>query len=233
MAFYSSFASSSVTPAGRWLVDKKLETILKLLSKRMTLKNKRVLEIGPGRGLLAQKLRTYTKNMTLIEPSEQLRKALKDTGFKDIKNYFVPPIKEDNASFDAIFILNVFEHMHGPEQALKLMQEMRRVLKKGGFLIMNTPDVTFWQTQFWNGDYTHNYVTTRRRLEQQFIDNRFTICESMLCSGPFFGWWTPFLNYIMKALWFSDLLNEGSLKTKLDKIRFTFLSDVLLIAQKA
>ncbi|MEM2416175.1 MAG: methyltransferase domain-containing protein [Nitrososphaerota archaeon] len=52
-----------------------------------------------------------------------------------------------NESFDSVAILEVIEHLKNPE---KTLEEIHRVLKKGGQVIVSTPNVTFsWKILWW------------------------------------------------------------------------------------
>jgi hypothetical protein len=44
--------------------------------------------------------------------------------------------------------------------------EARRVLRPGGTFFVVVPDYLKERTFFWDVDYTHNFVTTERRVTQ-------------------------------------------------------------------
>ncbi|MEM2263940.1 MAG: class I SAM-dependent methyltransferase [Nitrososphaerota archaeon] len=55
-------------------------------------------------------------------------------------------------SFDSVAILEVIEHLKNPE---KTLEEIHRVLKKGGQVIVSTPNVTFsWKILWWLWSHT-------------------------------------------------------------------------------
>jgi SAM-dependent methyltransferase len=93
-----------------------------------------ILEIGAGRGTLQDVVADYTA----LEISSEL------------KRFFHKPFVEASATnmpfkggeFDAIWTVNVLEHVPKPEQALS---EMRRVLKDQGLLYLGAA----WQCRSW------------------------------------------------------------------------------------
>jgi len=62
-------------------------------------------------------------------------------GFPSKKADFNKRLPFKTGSFDAISCLEVIEHV---ENAERLVRELRRVLKKGGFLVISTPNVSYW-----------------------------------------------------------------------------------------
>jgi SAM-dependent methyltransferase len=93
---------------------------------RYGLKNKKILEVGAGSGLLQDIVEDYTA----LEISKSARR------------FFHKPFIEASAtnmpfpdnSFDAIWTFRVLEHIPNPERALL---EMRRVVKPGGYILLH------------------------------------------------------------------------------------------------
>jgi len=90
------------------------------------LKNKKVLEVGAGSGLLQDIVENYT--------------ALEIAG--SARRFFHKPFVEASATnmpfpdntFDALWSFRVLEHIPNPERALL---EMRRVVKPGGYILLH------------------------------------------------------------------------------------------------
>lgn len=106
--------------------------------------NATVLDIGCGDGRV---LKTLKKNSPLwrlygVDVSEPNVEALVREGF----NIYLTDVNleklpfQDN-SFDLIMMLNVIEHLVDPDNALS---EAYRILKKGGLLLVTTPNLAFW-----------------------------------------------------------------------------------------
>jgi SAM-dependent methyltransferase len=67
--------------------------------------------------------------------------------------------------------------MSGIDTAREFVAEARRVLRPGGTLFVVVPDYLKERTFFWDVDYTHNFVTTERRVRQLFNDGGFQTLE--------------------------------------------------------
>jgi hypothetical protein len=63
--------------------------------------------------------------------------------------------------------------MPGIDAAIAMVSEARRVLKPGGILFVVVPDYLKERGFFWDIDYTHNFVTTERRVRQLLHDHGF------------------------------------------------------------
>ncbi len=233
MAFYDSYnnLSDRITPMGRVLVGARVDSMLKAVKKHLDLKNADVLEVGPGKGYISRVLRKNGANVHLIEPGSALKEKLAAEGFENIKDYFVPPIQEDDESMDLIVMDNVFEHLHYHEKATEMLEEAHRVLRPGGAIMIHCPEILSWGALFWNGDYTHNYPTSRRRLEQMFADYDFEILVNRNYSGPVHGLFAPFLGFLAKCLFWIDWLPVRKWRDQFNKLRSTFLINVFFVAR--
>jgi SAM-dependent methyltransferase len=147
----------------------------------------------------------------------------------------VPPLPEFDRSFDAVVMINVMEHMNSMQDALQIAGQIREVLKPKGKLVICSPDYLNLRHNFFNCDFSHNYVTTRRRLRQLLLSAGFENIKSCYLSGPLTG----FVCFIVSALvgrlpfgtlnaWFPD----NKVFLKLYKIQLTFSRKVLILARK-
>jgi SAM-dependent methyltransferase len=55
------------------------------------------------------------------------------------------------------------------------VSEALRVLRPGGVVFIVVPDYLKEKTFFWDVDYTHNFVTTERRVRHLLGDHGFTV----------------------------------------------------------
>jgi len=232
MAFYKSFSNTKPTKLGKWIVASKYASMAKAISNQIDLDGAKILEIGPGAGEFSDRLRTLGADMHMIEPSNYSRTVLAEKGYKNIEDYFAPPLRDADNTYDAIIMINVFEHLQSHSNAIQMMDEINRTLKEGGILVVNTPEVLFFGLYFWESDYTHNYVTTRNRFEQIFIDYEMKIEIKRLYSGPIHGFWTPIISYILRAMFFIDLIPSFRIRKKINKLRFNLLTNVFFITRK-
>lgn len=80
--------------------------------------------------------------------------------------------------FDAITMWDVFEHLHDPNATL---QEVHRVLKDDGLLVIRVPNAASWDAQvfgrYWAGldAPRHTYVFTPETLTRILAQNGFTV----------------------------------------------------------
>lgn len=100
------------------------------------------LEVGGGRSEFARQLsdQGYQVTITDLNPSSvQFAQQLGFQAHQQNLNDGLPLFAD--AQFDGVTILEVIEHVVAVEF---LLQEMYRVLKPGGFLILSTPNFVFW-----------------------------------------------------------------------------------------
>ena len=101
------------------------------------LKNKKCLEIGCGRGAFQNMVEDYTG----FDISSIVKKYHRKNFFSGSAEKL--PFKDN--SFNALWTINVLEHIIDPEKAL---MEMRRVLKPGGMLYL----AAAWHCRSWAAD---------------------------------------------------------------------------------
>ena len=133
-----------------------------------------MLEIGPGTGSLAAGAVTAGWRYRAIEASETLVTTLRAKGL-DVTFAWVPPIPADTGSCDVVYADQVLEHMSGIDAAREFVAESLRTLRPGGVCFIVVPDYLKERTFFWDVDYTHNFVTTERRVRQLLYDGGFEI----------------------------------------------------------
>ena len=132
------------------------------------------LEVGPGTGSLAAGAITAGWRYRAIEASETLVDALRAKGL-DVTLAWAPPIVADDESCDVVYADQVLEHMSGIEAAREFVAESLRTLRPGGVCFIVVPDYLKERTFFWDVDYTHNFVTTERRVRQLLYDGGFEV----------------------------------------------------------
>ena len=141
-----------------------------------------LLEIGPGDGSLAARAVAAGWRYRCIEASPALAADLRARGL-DVTESWAPPITGADASCDVVYADQVLEHMSGIEAARRLVAESLRVLRPGGVVFLVVPDYLKEGAFFWDVDYTHNFVTTARRVRQLLYDGGFDIEGSQRSIG--------------------------------------------------
>jgi SAM-dependent methyltransferase len=190
MAHYSFYAKKKISSPGAWINQIAAKKLASLLLRALTNGANdapAVLEIGPGKGMFASCLLQQRKvRYTAYEPEQQLFEHLRSQGLTVI-NKAVPPIELDNASIDAVAMLNILEHIADIPSVERIIQECFRVLKPGGIIFIVVPSYLDWKEQFFNLDYTHQTPFTESRLRNLLADNGGTVVRLSYHYGCFFS----------------------------------------------
>jgi SAM-dependent methyltransferase len=171
--FYRSFSEKELTDFGsarRGRIEKSRLALLAPYAKPPG----DLLEIGPGHGTLGQAAASAGWRYRAIEASPILAGVLRKKGLEVIEA-FTPPIPVDDGTADVVYADQVLEHMSGIDAARAFVAEAHRVLRARGVFFVVVPDYLKERTFFWDVDYTHNFVTTERRVRQLLYDGGFTI----------------------------------------------------------
>jgi SAM-dependent methyltransferase len=123
-----------------------------------------LLDIGCGTGWLADDYPNYTG----IDGSPEAVQIAAAKGRNVLHGDVDEPLPFADASFDAVVLKDVLEHVANPAA---LVREARRVLRGGGLLFASSPDAQRW---VWD-DYTHRRPFTRKSLRLLFADAGFTV----------------------------------------------------------
>lgn len=184
--FYRDFSErqKAVTDFGKARRDRTERSRLGLLMRHASPGS--MLEIGPGQGSLARLAVAQGWKYRAMEASEILIEHLRGQGLEVIEGW-APPILADDGSVDVVYADQVLEHMSGIDAARQFVAEARRVLTPGGYLFVVVPDYLKERTFFWDVDYTHNFVTTERRMQQLLRDGGFDIRELVRSIGAATG----------------------------------------------
>lgn len=161
----------------------------------------RVLEIGVGKGYFFSACRSipnieyfgFDQNSLLLDSLEGL-----DTRHKMLGS--APEIPDYPEPFDLIFAGFVAEHLAGGGREIyDFIRRCRRNLKPGGVIVFMVPDSEKLGMEFWNIDYTHTFPTTRRGMNQAFVDNGIEDVEIYAVDGLMTHRW--FRNRFAHLLW--------------------------------
>jgi SAM-dependent methyltransferase len=181
-----------------------------------------MLEIGPGKGSLALLAVEAGWRYRAVEASPILISELRSHGLEVIEGW-APPIPIGDAACDVVYADQVLEHMSGIDAARGLVTEALRVLRPRGLFFVVVPDYLKERGFFWDVDYTHNFVTTERRVKQLLYDGGFEIERVVRSIGAATG--------IRR-----DLLAAGSVLTNLPGLdtlsRYTGTDDLLFRIRK-
>ncbi|MGE3277245.1 MAG: methyltransferase domain-containing protein [Vicinamibacterales bacterium] len=171
--FYKTFSEKKLTTYGASRRGRIEQHRLALLHRFKPAPG-RMFEIGPGHGTLAEQAVAAGWQYTAIEASPLLIEVLRGKGL-DVIESWTPPMPMADASADVVYADQVLEHMSGIDAARQFTAEALRTLRPGGVFFVVVPDYLKERTFFWDVDYTHNFVTTERRVRQLFGDGGFEV----------------------------------------------------------
>jgi SAM-dependent methyltransferase len=101
----------------------------------------------------------------------------------EVVEAFTPPIPGADASVDVLYADQVVEHMSGIDAARQWVAEALRLIRPGGTLFVVVPDYLKEREFFWDIDYTHNFITTERRMRQLLYDGGFEVTRMVRSIG--------------------------------------------------
>jgi 2-polyprenyl-3-methyl-5-hydroxy-6-metoxy-1,4-benzoquinol methylase len=148
MYFYESFADEFDSKMNMYDTNKRLEIIFKdLLTENIS--GKKLLDAGCGTGWFSKFSCDRGANVTSMDLGEKLlsKVALKCNSERVVGSILEIPF--DDNTFDIIISSEVIEHVPDPYKA---MQELFRVLKPGGTLVLTTPN-KIWYFAIWIANF--------------------------------------------------------------------------------
>jgi 2-polyprenyl-3-methyl-5-hydroxy-6-metoxy-1,4-benzoquinol methylase len=127
------------------LSRRRVETLLDLAGKRAG--ETRLLDVGCSSGAFLAMVRRQGMEAEGVELSPQAAQTARDAGFK-VFTGMLEDARFPDASFDAITLIELIEHLRDP---LALLAECRRILRPGGMLMATTPNGESWTARAMGG----------------------------------------------------------------------------------
>ena len=180
-AFYRWFSERKLTGAGA-ARRRRIEEARLAMVTRYAKPPGDLLEVGPGHGSLARAAVAAGWRYRGIEASRVLADTLTSEGL-DVKHAWTPPIPGADQSADVVYADQVLEHMSGIDAAREFVAEAHRILRPNGVFFVVVPDYLKERAFFWDIDYTHNFITTERRVRQLLYDGGFDIAQMVRSIG--------------------------------------------------
>lgn len=230
--FFDHFSrADKPTKIGSWFVT---ALARKIFNYAQIARGSSVMEIGPGRGDFADICLKEGIEYFAVEANRQMAESLQKRG-AGVIIAMVPPLPTLEREFDAVVMTNVMEHMNSTQDALTITRQIRQVLKPKGKFVICSPDYLNWRRNFFNCDFSHAYVTTRRRLDQLLVNGGFSVTRSCHLCGPISGLLCFILTPLVSHLpfgFFNAVFPNSKVFYKLYKVQLTFLRKVLIVGEK-
>ena len=133
----------------------------------------RVLDLGAGYGEFINNIRCGTK--IAVDLNEDTAHALDgDVTFVLGAGSRLPTLQD--ASLDVVFASNFFEHVLSKYELMATLQEIARVLRMGGRLLVLQPNIRFAYREYWDY-FDHHVPLSDRSLAEALELSGFRVTE--------------------------------------------------------
>jgi SAM-dependent methyltransferase len=231
MPFYDFFWKQEPTRFGERWMKQSAEHVITRVSRTVH-PLVRVVELGPGWGLLSQVCHerglSYTAIDSNIRPLQHLKAA-------NVICSFVPPFPLRDAVCDVVVASHVLEHSSSLPQAQALVSEMIRIVRVGGCVVVVSPDLLWVGKYFWDCDYSHSFPTSSRRLYHMFVDQGLEIVTLEYLYNHLTGWKGNLLGRVVGLIPYRMPGAQPPSKKYVERIyrlRMTFARSVQIIGRK-
>src|SRR3972149_5236107 len=139
--FYNEFSDEWENKINKLETEKRLKVVFGEFLKRIGLNGKKFLEVGCGLGYFSEKAASLGAIVTGIDIGGKLVEKSKQripSGKFLVASASKLPFKDE--SFDIVLCTEVIEHVDDQSQAI---EEMFRVIKEGGILVITSPNRFF------------------------------------------------------------------------------------------
>ena len=183
-------------------INEEIQRIKSVIPLMDNPKGKKILELGTGPGELLKFLTKKGANVTGLDIAPN--KKLLQEGYSIKKHDLNTGIPSEKNSFDVVIALEVLEHLFNPYE---MMDEIQRVLKKGGSAIISMPNTDGFFSRIGQlyekrGDkldiYWHHYQPSVKSI-QNLVNTRLKIVKEIgLLKFNKFSLLNSFSNLLLK-----------------------------------
>ena len=110
------------------------------------------LDVGAGAGLLVKLARQRGWNAEGVEPSRQLVECAWNQNGVRLHLGTIPHRDLDHRQFDAVFLVDVIEHVADP---IGLLRSAAQLMAPGGIMLVVTPDIRSWMARLLGQRWWH------------------------------------------------------------------------------
>lgn len=165
--------------------DRERYTFARKLLLPLTGSGTSVIDVGCGAAEFARLLRDEGYSVTCVDLNQSSVDYATQLGFEafclDLNQLL--PFEDD--SFDGAVILDVIEHVVNAEQ---LLDELARVIRRNGFLVLSTPNIAFYKYRLqslWGypppNEGTHFRFLTKKLLDDTLQASGFVVVKRNSC----------------------------------------------------
>jgi ubiquinone/menaquinone biosynthesis C-methylase UbiE len=153
-----------------WHISKR-KTIISLMRQSLTERNPTILDIGCGTGKNVEEFTRLGRSYGL-DISKEAIKFCQNRGLKNVSLGRSENLPYSNSKFSAVTLLDVLEHINEKPS----LREVRRVLKKNGYLFITVPSYQFLWSR-WDEVLHHKRRYTQKKLRKALEQNGFKILK--------------------------------------------------------
>ncbi len=177
---------------------------------------RRVLSVGSGHRSELEFLTRYGRVIGIDKDKDVVGRLHGIEGVEELYHASVEKMPFEDSMFDAIFILDVLEHVEDDKSG---MRELRRVLKPGGILVVTVPAFQWLWTRA--DEQLHHFRRYRKKTllrlfaESDFEPMRVTYFNTFLFPPIaflkiLFRWWKPkgLVDHEVPRLWINRILEK-------------------------
>lgn len=144
--------------------------------------NGKTLDIGCGVGEFCEMLRSLDFDVIATDGEPRQAKVVKELGLPMVVSNFEYNLPFKPCTFDFVTTLEVIEHLVRAEYFL---EEIYRILKPRGYLVLSTPNFLFYQSRLWYlfgydliNEGVHIRFFTPQKLKHTLNQAGFKVIES-------------------------------------------------------
>ncbi len=159
-----------------------------------------ILDLNPGFDGVYTDIDLSRLQYIAVEQNSHIKSFLKEKNIA-VKDWKAPNIPLNDNSIDYVLSAPYIEHLPTYLDALNLLIEIKRVLKKDGRILLIVPNYLNLKSIFYE-DYKHGWVTTKKRLEDMLRDCSYDVLGFRYT----IGWITMRMNPLCTVLRFAIYL---------------------------
>jgi SAM-dependent methyltransferase len=231
MPFYDYYDDLAATGIGRaWALGQARLALAQIRAAHPS--GRAVLEIGPGHGSFAAVCAEAGYQYTALDINLRLLRTIQARGHDGVRA-LAPLLPVADGSYAIAFASHVIEHSPTYRDAAAFLSELRRTVAPGGVVALVAPDYMALREDFWNCDYSHGFVTTRRRLRQIMRDCGLEPAGERYVWGPLRGIGGQVAGLTIGSRLAGRIARglPGRIGERLYKARLTFARAVLIIGR--